>query len=82
MQSGIERLDIIGSAPDDTHQERGFGLLCSMDEARALAVEFDQLAFYWIDAGRVSLIDTVRRVHLDLGEWACRVRPWEVRLRP
>ncbi len=71
---GIQRIEITGSDPDDTHQECGFGLLCSVGVAIQLADRFNQLAFYWVDEGRLYLMDTAAGEHVDLGEWACRVR--------
>lgn len=70
----IAGVEIIGSAPDDTHQERGVGLRCTLVEARELARAFNQLAFYWVDAGVVQLIETIGDKRVELGQWVRRIR--------
>lgn len=51
----IHHLPGDGRATDGTHGEPGFAVALSRDAARALAVQWEQSAFFWIDGGSVWL---------------------------
>ena len=65
---------ITGSASDDTHEEPGFGLRCDQNEARALARQFEQLAYYWVCNDRLFLEATSESERIDIGSWSTKVR--------
>lgn len=74
IKRGVEMIPITGSSPNDEHQEPGFGVRCSLLEAEYLAIQFNQLAFYWVDNGHVFLIDAKRSHRIDLGAFLSRIR--------
>lgn len=45
-----------GRSPDGSHVEIGCAVAVPQDDARALAAAFDQLAIYWFDGERVTLV--------------------------
>jgi hypothetical protein len=74
IERAIEFVPIAGSAPDNEHEEPGFGLKCEEDVARHLAQQFRQLAYYWICDGHLVLKDTWEEKGIGLGSWASKVR--------
>lgn len=53
---GIPSFPITGASPDRTHQEPGLGLeTADLTVVAALATEFRQVAFYWIEDGQLLL---------------------------
>jgi len=53
---GILHFPITGASPDRTHQEAGLGLDNSdLKLVAAIAAEFRQIAFYWIESNQVFL---------------------------
>lgn len=49
-------VEATGRSPDGAHREAGVALLTSESEARALATESDQDAFFWFDGAAFWLI--------------------------
>ncbi|GGZ11728.1 DUF3293 domain-containing protein [Shewanella fodinae] len=61
LQCDIEQLRvpyrmIIGAAADLSHMEKSWALFVSKTQATALAKKYQQNAFYYVDAGVLSLI--------------------------
>ena len=52
---GIAFARIDGVSPDGDYRERCVAIPLALDAARALARRFEQLAFFWFDAGRLWL---------------------------
>ncbi len=46
---GLTAVPCAGSSLDGSHREEGFAIVCQRDEAKTLAAEFGQAAFYWWD---------------------------------
>jgi hypothetical protein len=45
-----------GVSPDGTHREDGLAVWVSEAEARSIAHDFDQLAYFWFDSHRVWMV--------------------------
>jgi len=57
--AGIDTLvRCAGVAPDLTHREDGYALLIDAAQALELAIEFEQVAFYWFDGAGFTIIPT------------------------
>ena len=53
---GVRHLRVDGLAPDGSHCEEGFAIEVSRDQARALAAQWGQSAFFWFDGGAFWLV--------------------------
>lgn len=63
LRQVIAQLDVhatpcAGSSLDGSHREEGFAIVCTQDEAKALASQFDQAAFYWWDGASLWIEPT------------------------
>lgn len=47
---------VIGSAPDNSFQEKSWAVICEKDDAVSLALRFEQNAIYWVEAGELYLV--------------------------
>ncbi len=79
-QLGFSVFRVTGGDFDFSHAEPGWGISCSRDQAKALAVSYRQLAFFEIRDGKVLLIvtDATDAAPEDLGKWALRLDDGEV----
>ena len=72
---GFSAFRVTGGDFDFSHKEPGWGISCSRNEARALAADFRQLAFFEIRDERVILLPTAESEGRgeDLGDWQLRL---------
>ncbi|HEX5385514.1 MAG TPA: DUF3293 domain-containing protein [Gemmatimonadales bacterium] len=64
-----ERIDGLGAAwrpadgisADGGHRERGFAVRLALEEAQALAAEFEQLALFWFDGEAFSIVPVLAK---------------------
>ncbi|RVU35534.1 DUF3293 domain-containing protein [Rheinheimera riviphila] len=47
---------LIGASPDLTFQEKSFAVLCDKASALDMALQFEQNAIYWVEAGQLFLV--------------------------
>ena len=65
---------VTGSSPDRTHQEAGFGISCTLQEALCIGRHFKQNAIYWIERENLQVIECSSGKAQDLGSWKERLR--------
>lgn len=65
---------VTGGSPDFAHAEPGYGIFCDRETAIALAIQFDQEAIFWVEAGTLFLISCREKHPEQLGPLALR---WE-----
>lgn len=53
----LQHVPVDGRSPDGAHIEPGFGVVLPLEEARALAREFEQTAIFWWDGAAFWLVD-------------------------
>jgi hypothetical protein len=70
---GLQYFRLTGGSRDGAHQEPGWGFsLATPRSARDLSLSFRQLAFFWIESDRISLVDSRNGDSTDLGRWQDR----------
>jgi hypothetical protein len=58
LDCGLPHFRVIGGSRDNRHQEPGWGISLETPRiAQELSVRFRQLAFFWVEQGRISLVD-------------------------
>lgn len=74
-KKGLHAFRVTGGDFDFSHEEPGWGIECTRDEARALSSSFRQLAFFEIRDGKVILVptDPSGGEEEDLGDWDLRL---------
>ncbi len=72
----IKRFRVTGGNESGSHREPGWGLLASAITARALAVKYDQDAFFWITAGGIYLGSAEGGRLIRAGSWETRQARW------
>jgi hypothetical protein len=74
-EAGFSAFRVTGGNFDFSHAEPGWGISCCREEARALSVQFRQLAFFEVRNWQVFLLDTDPSAgdEEDLGDWNLRV---------
>jgi len=65
---------VTGASPDLAHQEPGWAIDCSIEQARFLSRLYRQRAFWWIDSGRLWEHASHGPGRLDRGEFSDRWR--------
>ena len=69
-RAGLIHFRVTGGSLDGRHQEPGWGIvLQNPEKARHLSEQFRQLAFFWVEQGQLSLIDTYTADTFHQGEW-------------
>ncbi len=58
LHSGIPHLQADGVSPDRTHREVGLALGTTLEQVRAFARHYGQLALFWFDGDRFRLVPT------------------------
>lgn len=67
---GLQYFRVTGGSRDGAHQEPGWGFApATPRSARELSLSFRQLAFFWVENDRVSLVDSRYGDSTDLGIW-------------
>ena len=72
--AGCTVIEVVGCAPDGSHAELGFAIQCTEAQARALCVEYAQLAFYMVEDGQVHLHAAMSVENRFVAQWSQRVR--------
>lgn len=73
----IARFRVTGGNKAGSHREPGWGLIVkSPADARALAAEFKQDAYFWISKGRIYLGSAAGGPLRRAGSWAARRAHW------
>lgn len=62
LNDGKRFFPVTGYDPGSDHKEAGFGIVCGKDELLALGRAWDQLAVFWVKAGKVWLLPCVPTV--------------------
>ena len=71
---GLEHFRVTGGSRDEAHREPGWGFSpATPQSAQELSQRFRQLAFFWIENDRVSLVDARTGSSTDQGSWQ---EPW------
>ena len=65
---------VTGCSPDLSHQEPGFLLQCSQEDALVLAKTFDQRAFFWVTDDRLEMIECASGASYSAGSFRARIR--------
>ncbi|HAW98868.1 MAG TPA: hypothetical protein DCX67_10085 [Opitutae bacterium] len=65
---------VTGSSPDGRHQEAGFGISCTLQEALCIGMGFNQNAIYWVERENLQVIECSSGKAQDLGSWKERLR--------
>ena len=72
--AGLAHFRTTNSARDGSHSEPGYGIAApSPEDVRPISRRFGQAAFYWVEAGRVCVINTDGRLRHPVGKWAERL---------
>ena len=71
---GYSALQVIGCDPNGQHEENGFAVNCTMEQARELSLMFEQLAFYMVEADQVILHATDSGSSKPVARWSQRFR--------
>jgi hypothetical protein len=67
---GLKHFRVTGGSRDEAHQEPGWGFWpATPRSARELSRSFRQLAFFWIEHDRVSLVNSRTGESTGLGRW-------------
>ncbi len=70
---GLQYFRVNGGSHDGAHQEPGWGFApATPRSARELSLSFRQLAFFWIEGDRISLVDSRNGASTDQGRWQDR----------
>jgi hypothetical protein len=70
---GLTHFRVTGGSLDGRHQEPGWGIVLATPElARDLSERFKQLAYFWVENGQLSLVDTQAGERLQQGAWLDR----------
>lgn len=56
-KNSLANFEITGMSPDKSHQEAGYGVSCSLEDAIALGQKYKQEAIFWVDQDSLNLID-------------------------
>lgn len=73
-RSGLAHFRVTGRSRDGSHQEPGYGVAAETPEAvRHLSRQFRQLAFFWVEGGRVWVINTEGALRHPVGAWSERL---------
>lgn len=73
-RSGLHHFRVTGRSRDGAHQEPGYGVAADSPEAvRHLSHEFRQLAFFWVEDGRVFVVNTDGTLRHPVATWAERL---------
>ncbi len=73
---GLAYSPIVGAAPDLSHSEASYMILCTYEQAIKLAAEFEQNALFWVERGQLWLIPCLLKEvePQSLGAWSERVQ--------
>lgn len=72
-RQGLDHFRVTGGSRDGRHQEPGWGIVLTTPSiAQDLSVRFRQLAFFWIEKGRLALVDARTGDKTDQVAWAER----------
>ena len=66
-------LNVIGSSPDQSHQEPSFALTCSIKEAIQMGKEFEQRAVFYVREGMLNLIECSSEKCEEMGNFEDRL---------
>lgn len=73
-RSGLAHFRVTGRSRDGSYQEPGYGVAAETPEAvRHLSRQFGQLAFFWVEGGRVWVINTEGALRHPVGAWSERL---------
>lgn len=72
-RQGLTHFRVTGGSRDGRHQEPGWGIVLTAPTiAQDLSVQFRQLAFFWIEEGRLALVDARTGEKTDQAAWTER----------
>ena len=67
---GLTHFRVTGGSRDEQHREPGWGFSPATPRlAQELSLSFRQVAFFWVENDRVSLVDSRHGDLTDLGIW-------------
>lgn len=67
---GLTYFRVTGGSRDEKHREPGWGFSSATSQsAQELSQRFRQLAFFWIENDRLSLVDARTGKSTDQGDW-------------
>ena len=70
---GLTHFRVTGGSRDEKHREPGWGFSSATSQsAKELSLSFRQLAFFWIENDRLSLVDARTGESNDQGSWQDR----------
>lgn len=73
-QHGLPHFPVTGASRDLTHQEPGEGIVTNdLTRVAALAAEFDQWGFFWVEEGEVFVCTDSSGEGWSIGAWHERV---------
>lgn len=67
VQLALPHVRATGHAPDCSHQEPGWAITCSYDQAKKLARDYRQRAFWWIEQDKLWLVHARAGICESLG---------------
>lgn len=68
-QCGLTHFRASGHAPDHSHEEPGWGVITSLENARKIARHFRQRALWWIENDQLTLVHAHMEIRETLGSF-------------
>ena len=64
---------VIGGSHDFAHAESGYAIAANLEVGIEMGIHFRQEAIFWINNGKLYLVDCSSRQQMPMGEWKLRV---------
>ena len=73
-ERGYDAVQVVGYDPNGQHEEAGYAVDCTVEQARDLSRKYAQLAFYMVEGDHVTLHATDAELSRPVARWSHRLR--------